>query len=394
MRKYQNAKKRRKMQQILSLLIMLALAFTPIFLTNVSVKVEASPSDNIPPPLILTVTDTGTGTGTDNSIPPPLLWEYPTEFVETYEIFDEINDDIPLDFTLIDETDVEDDDSAEGCAAIIELENDNTDSDLLNPEDNFLLFYGNTYLPQPEPPKPPALTVPPTLDLNVTPAIENETKDEGLPVISEESEESGEETTEIETTGESVAEPITETATESATPPIEPIIINMTPEKPHIQIIDIIEIIETTETTEPTAETIEITTETTIPEPLIPMANLSAPTVEEGTAADNIFYEIMPKDLIPLNNGWFAKNLGDGLYEIFDDACAPLGIVQLNGGESIEDWEDYDSLIPFADSAIDDTTSAASDLPIPSPQTGDNSIHIILGLWILTAAGLYIFKKR
>jgi hypothetical protein len=386
MRKYKSIKKHRKLRQILALFIMFALAVTPIFIAEASqYDFDMAADNSFPPPLTVTLTPAELEmlTVTDNNIPPPLfVFEYTTEFIEIYEAdetYDEINedDDTPVDFALTEEIDGEDVPVIDSATS--ELETDNTDDDLLNSEDDVALLYANKYIVQIEPSKPLMEMIP--------------TTEEELPTTSEEPEtETTEptttevETTEIETSTETVTEPTEETTTELMTElapiPTEPVIVMaISAVEPRVK---------------PTAEIIEFTIESAN---IVPLANFPADssetdeTAEEEPPADNIFYEIMPEDLIPLNNGWFAKDLGDGLYEIFDNNCAPLGIVEINDGESIEDWDDYDNFIPLANTTPDDTTEKVPDLPIPSPQTGDN-IHIILGLWILMAAGLSIFKKK
>jgi len=94
--------------------------------------------------------------------------------------------------------------------------------------------------------------------------------------------------------------------------------------------------------------------------------------------------------LIPLANGWFAKDLGDGLYEIFDSNGVPLGYIQLKDGENIEDFEDWDRLVPLFPFPDEDVTEA----PKPIPKTGD--ILMIAIFMLVTAAfgiGVALRKK-
>ena len=94
----------------------------------------------------------------------------------------------------------------------------------------------------------------------------------------------------------------------------------------------------------------------------------------------------MPDDAIPLNNGWFAVDLGNNLYEIFSENGTPLGFAQLKDGESIEDWEDYDSLIPLG---------GLSEEPIKNnPGTGDRIIFVLLGLLLVCGCAAIIARKK
>ena len=98
----------------------------------------------------------------------------------------------------------------------------------------------------------------------------------------------------------------------------------------------------------------------------------------------------MPDEAIPLPNGWFAADLGEGYYEIFDANGTAKGIVILADDIDIQDC-DIDfieaNLIPLGD--IQDVPEEPAR---PNPQTGD-ALWVVLGL-LLTAAGAVIFKKR
>jgi len=95
------------------------------------------------------------------------------------------------------------------------------------------------------------------------------------------------------------------------------------------------------------------------------------------------YYEDMPTDRIPLKNGWFAVDLGDGLYEIFDSNGTPLGFIQLKPGENIEDFDDWDRLVPL----IPFPDEKEPEPPKKIPQTGD---ILMIAIFMLIAAVLGI----
>jgi pilin isopeptide linkage protein len=202
-------------------------------------------------------------------------------------------------------------------------------------------------------PPPPFVTEPTTTTEAPTTTTEEPTTTAGT-------------TTEKETTTEPTIETTTEVTTEST---IEE---TTTPTVETITELPTTTVESTTET--PTEPTIEITTE--LPTDPVPEAKQTEETTTETETEEDF-----DDDRIPLINGWFAKDLGDGLYEIFDNNGTPLGYVQLKDGESIEDWEDYDNLIPL----VSLTPEEIIETPKPIPQTGD---VLPIVIFVLTVAVL------
>jgi hypothetical protein len=73
----------------------------------------------------------------------------------------------------------------------------------------------------------------------------------------------------------------------------------------------------------------------------------------------------------------------------------PLGIVTLDDGEDIEDWEDYENIIPLDNFKAVQSAPPAEDKPEKpkvNPQTGDNLMIIIFALILIIAAGVVVKK--
>ena len=116
----------------------------------------------------------------------------------------------------------------------------------------------------------------------------------------------------------------------------------------------------------------------------------------------------MPDNATPLGNGWFAVELDDLIWEIFDENGTPLGIMIFEDDDW--DWEfvDFDDMIPLGSFTFDDelepepeepvtepmTEPIVVETPRPNPPTGDNTfIYIIFAFIICGAAFLSIFNK-
>jgi len=82
----------------------------------------------------------------------------------------------------------------------------------------------------------------------------------------------------------------------------------------------------------------------------------------------------------PLINGWFAVELEDDWWEIFDENGKTIGVIYLPGGIN-----DYD---------VDYIKDNIKPLPKPNPPTGDSAVTIFVLLAITAAAATVIFKKR
>ena len=90
-------------------------------------------------------------------------------------------------------------------------------------------------------------------------------------------------------------------------------------------------------------------------------------------------FEDLKDNSTPLGNGWFAVELDDDWWEIFDENGTPIGVIHLPGGMG-----EYD---------LDYIVDNIKPLPKPNPQTGDSAVTIF-GLLALAAAATVIFKKR
>jgi len=246
--------------------------------------------------------------------------------------------------------------------------------------------------PLPDPDPPASTTAPPpepTTEAATTAATESTT---------------AEQTTAEQTTAEQTTEPIIEelTTEEQTTEelPTEPVTDEITTEE------------QTTPeetTSEPAAE--ETTTEepTTEPPTTTETATTEAPPTEPPEAPDDLElfefedFEDLLDNATPLTNGWFAVELDDDWWEIFDENGVPLGVVFLPEGGDIEDY-DLDfieaNIVPlagmFMPAMLDEPEpELLRELPPPTknPQTGD-VIFAVLAALALTAAAVFIFKKR
>ncbi|MCL2099979.1 MAG: hypothetical protein FWH24_06050 [Oscillospiraceae bacterium] len=104
------------------------------------------------------------------------------------------------------------------------------------------------------------------------------------------------------------------------------------------------------------------------------------------------FFEV-PDDRIPLDGGKTAEDLGDDLYIIYDEDDIPLGYVQLEEGDDITDWEDFDDLIPLGGLFPEDE----DDPPKPSPKTSDILVYLLIAVCVAAiVSGIYFgrIKKR
>lgn len=86
----------------------------------------------------------------------------------------------------------------------------------------------------------------------------------------------------------------------------------------------------------------------------------------------------MPDTALPLTNGWFAVDLGDDLWMLFDENQLPLGFVLLSEDDDIEffDWEG--NLIPLGLFLFDEEGRIIGTQAKENPKTGD-ALH----LWTL-----------
>ncbi|MCL2772552.1 MAG: hypothetical protein FWD71_04300 [Oscillospiraceae bacterium] len=92
-------------------------------------------------------------------------------------------------------------------------------------------------------------------------------------------------------------------------------------------------------------------------------------------------------DLIQLPNGWFAEDLGDGLYAIFDNDGVPLGYVQLGDGDDIMTYDVEHNLVP-----LDSQTT--TEVPKSNPKTGD-SIYLTGFIFLAgLLGGVLLLNKR
>ena len=103
-------------------------------------------------------------------------------------------------------------------------------------------------------------------------------------------------------------------------------------------------------------------------------------------------FETLPDNATPLANGWFAVNLGDALWEIFDEDGIPLGVVFLQGGESIEEYDVASGLIPLGRVKPYDEFLHVNDNKV-NPKTGDRLCNTV-GLLMLAATGVVALAKN
>jgi len=248
------------------------------------------------------------------------------------------------------------------------------------------------------PEKPdPKITPPPAI---ITPTDEPETTTAATVITTTAAEEitttekitTTEEVTTEEPTSETTIEEITteETITEPASEKITKITEEkiIAPEPATEPIIDTIDTIETPAAVEPTV----------IPtEPVVNITELitEAKMINPAVLTLNVeIFEKMPEGAVPLGNGWFAVDLGDDVWEIFDKTGVPIGVVILSNGENITDYDVEYNLIPMADIIIiPETKAPPAELPKENAKTGD-SIQIIAGLLILMSTGIFIYRKK
>jgi pilin isopeptide linkage protein len=249
----------------------------------------------------------------------------------------------------------------------------------------------------------PTTNVPTTRESSSTTISETETTTESAtePIIEETTEETIEGETEPTTSeSSSTTEPETETTTESAS---EFTIEETTESETEPTTIELI--IETV--TEPTVDTTipdtEPLTETTEPptDEYTDLSNDSLPEVgtigKTTTETETEEDEGLDNDRIPLNNGWYALELGDGVYEIFDANGNPLGIIYLPDGMDIVDYDGVnlpiepivpiELIVPIE--PIDNII--ISETQRPNPRTGNSNF---IGVFLICGAALIILKKK
>jgi len=123
---------------------------------------------------------------------------------------------------------------------------------------------------------------------------------------------------------------------------------------------------------------------------------ITEPATEMMTepATEIFFLNPFPEHWIPLENGYFAEDLGDGLFRIYDEDGIPLGYVLLEEGASILDWDDFDSLLP-TDALFVTVSTGESEPPKPNPKTSDYFIALLSVCASLAAIKIYyVYKKR
>gem|GEM_PF-6356394 len=134
----------------------------------------------------------------------------------------------------------------------------------------------------------------------------------------------------------------------------------------------------------------------------IDMAAVVLPGNIELLDEDEVDLEWLENNAIPLNNGWFAVDLTENWWEIFDECAVALGLLKLTDDEDITDLEIEfieTNLIPLENVmkldaiGIEIEDENIAELPKGNPQTGD-PLYIAFGLLMLAAAGAAIAKKK
>lgn len=106
---------------------------------------------------------------------------------------------------------------------------------------------------------------------------------------------------------------------------------------------------------------------------------------------------VTPFDFVPiliekpgrvnLDNGWYAEDLGDNLYMIFDEDGVPLGYIKLFDGDTIDSIDIESNLIPL--------DAPEPDPPAPirtNPKTGDTLLLPLLAL--LICGGVLVIARK
>ena len=163
----------------------------------------------------------------------------------------------------------------------------------------------------------------------------------------------------------------------------------------------------TTNPTEPTADTTttesqtEPTTEETTTRSATeqPSGNTQSGAVPQevfdSLYEDDMEIEWLEENATPLSNGWFAVDLGDDWWEIFNESGVPLGVFYLDDGEDIEGVDIAFieiNLLPLGNVTAE-IPATVTEPPRENPQTGD-SIYAILGLLMLILVGVVIVKRK
>ncbi|GHU38400.1 hypothetical protein FACS1894105_12320 [Clostridia bacterium] len=135
---------------------------------------------------------------------------------------------------------------------------------------------------------------------------------------------------------------------------------------------------------EPTA-TVEQTTQSSITESV---------TISTEPATVSTVSATTPR--VALSNGWTAEDLGDGLWEIFDENGVPLGYIHLSEGESIEEYDIENNLTPLGNLTPQIEKLYEIDTK-ENPETSDNlTFMLTLFAFIALSVSLIAFagKKR
>ncbi|GHU35742.1 hypothetical protein FACS1894105_04950 [Clostridia bacterium] len=149
----------------------------------------------------------------------------------------------------------------------------------------------------------------------------------------------------------------------------------------------------TTGTTEPFIETTTDSTQpTTASSTTEPTATVSAASTGSTESTSETDEELVDANdgRIPLGDGYFAEDLGDGRYLIYD-GDEPIGYIQLEEGEEIEDLLDIlDRLVPLAGFGDEDEAKDAK----PNPKTGEAATPIIAAILAMISLGASVQMGR
>ena len=105
----------------------------------------------------------------------------------------------------------------------------------------------------------------------------------------------------------------------------------------------------------------------------------------------------MPENAVPLANGWFAFELDEFIWAIFDENGASLGVMIFEDDDW--DWEfvDFDNMIPLESFTFLDRANRAPPLaaeifgenpgetPRTNPQTDDNAVKALIWIGMIFA---------
>ncbi|GHV12002.1 hypothetical protein FACS1894219_04130 [Clostridia bacterium] len=202
------------------------------------------------------------------------------------------------------------------------------------------------------------------------------------------------------TTTPTTTESSTTTTTPAATTMVPPGSTTMTPTVTATTLA-----VTTTLSSAPTTSNVPVTTGEQATQPTIEEPTATVEQTTQSSITESVTISTEPATVstvsvttprVTLSNGWTAEDLGDGLWEIFDENGVPLGYIHLPEGESIEEYDIENNLTPLGNLTPQIEKLYEIDTK-ENPETSDNlTFMLALFAFIALSVSLIAFagKKR